>query len=76
MSLNLIKNDKTKAFNNLFIKEYYIALSIEYLNNDICLNKNLRWRYIRTIVSAMTMLSAKFTFFFYLLVHFPLRPSQ
>ena len=42
MSLNLIKNDKTKAFNNLFIEEYYTALSIEYLNNGICLNKNLR----------------------------------
>ena len=42
MSLDLIKNDKTKTFNNLFIKEYYTALSIKYLNNDIWLRKNLR----------------------------------
>ena len=42
MSLDLIKNDKTKAFNNLFIEEYYTTLSIKYLNNDIWLRKNLR----------------------------------
>jgi len=41
MSLDLIKNDKTKGFNNLFI-EHYIALSIKYLNNYIWLRKNLR----------------------------------
>jgi len=63
MSLNLIKNDKTKTFNNLFIKEYYTALSIKYLNNDIWLKKNLSSGYIRTIVSAMVILSAKSIFF-------------
>jgi len=63
MSLDLIKNDKNKAFHNLFIKEYYTALLIKYLNNDIWLKKNLRSGYIRKIVSAMTMLPTKFTFF-------------
>jgi len=33
MSLDLIKNDKTKDFNNLFI---------EYLNNHIWPRKNIR----------------------------------
>ena len=42
MSLDLIKNDKTKAFNNLSIEEYYTALSIKYLNNDNWLRKNLK----------------------------------
>ena len=42
MLLDLIKNDKTKAFNNLFIEEHYTTLSIKYLNNHIWLKKNLR----------------------------------
>ena len=42
MSLDLITNDKTKAFNKLSTEEYYTALSIKYLNNDIWLRKNLR----------------------------------
>jgi len=44
MSLDLIKNDKTKGFNNLFIEEYYTALSIKYLNNYIWLRKKLKMR--------------------------------
>ena len=42
MSLDLIKNNKTKVFNNLSIEEYYTALSIKYLNNDNWLRKNLK----------------------------------
>ena len=42
MSLDLIKNDKTKAFNNLLIEKYYITLSIKYINNHIWLRKDLR----------------------------------
>jgi len=77
MSLDLIKNDKTKTFNNLFIRKYYTALSIKYLNNDNWLKKkNLRSGYRKTIVSAMIMLPIKSTFFFYLLFHVRLRPSQ
>ena len=33
MSLDLIKNNKNKVFNDLSIEEYYTALSIKYLNN-------------------------------------------
>jgi len=35
MSLDLIKNDNIFCFNNLFIEEHYIILSIKYLNNHI-----------------------------------------
>ena len=63
MSLDLIKNDKSNGFNNLLIEKHYIALSIKHISNHIWLRKNLRWRYVWTIVFVMTMLPAKSTFF-------------
>jgi len=63
MSLDLIKKWEYFLFNNLFIEEHYIALSVKYFNNYTWLRKNLRWRYIRTIVSVMIMLSVNSTYF-------------
>jgi len=76
MSLDLIKNDKII---NLFIEEYYIALSIKYLNNYICLMKNLRWRHGRSIVKCHSVCNCiphnifqiiiSFVVFFFLWIH-------
>jgi len=53
MSLDLTKNEK-KLFNNLFIEEYYIALSIKYLNNFTLTKEKFKMdTYIKTIVSML-----------------------